>query len=188
MTGWVSAWAKRGNCACAARADKRGETNGFSPLANHPFSLMHRPEAGTAAPFLFLTRTAPKKYGGCCGSSVRAEVRTGQRENGCRLSETVYARVTARAGGRRCCLGFPAPPGVEAVALTVIRKAGKFNRGGNPMRVVLPFCPRTGRRVVPTSRGAIPLTLPPPRVKIPLCKKFLQRSYNKYEDRNNMPA
>ena len=93
-------WRKRGNCACAARADKRGETSGFSPLANHPFSLMRRPEAGTAAPFLFLTRTAPKKYGGCCGSSVRAEVRARQRENGCRLSETVYARVTARAGGR----------------------------------------------------------------------------------------
>ena len=75
--GNVSALAKRGNCACAARADKRGETNGFSPLANHPFSLMRRPEAGTAAPFLFLTRTAPKKYGGCCGSFVRAEVRAG---------------------------------------------------------------------------------------------------------------
>ena len=34
-----------GSCACAARADKRGETVGFSPLANPPFSLMRRPEA-----------------------------------------------------------------------------------------------------------------------------------------------
>ena len=116
MTGWVCAWAKRGNCACAARAGKRGETSGFSPLANHPFSLMRRPEAGTAAPFLFLTRTAPKKYGGCCGSSVRAEVRTGQRENGCRLSQTVYARVTARAGGEKAAV-TPPPLGWKPLCL-----------------------------------------------------------------------
>ena len=63
-----------------------------------------------------------EKYGGCCGSSVRAEVRARQRENGCRLSETVYARVTARAGGGKP--PPPHPPGVEAVAFTVIQQMG----------------------------------------------------------------
>ena len=78
-------WRKRGNCACAARADKRGETSGFSPLANHPFSLMRRPEAGTAAPFLFLTRTAPKNMGAVAGAlfARRLERDSGKTDAAC---------------------------------------------------------------------------------------------------------
>ena len=107
-------WRKRGNCACAARADKRGETSGFSPLANHPFSLMRRPEAGTAAPFLFLTRTAPKKIRGLlrelCSRRGQDDM-TGERmppvRNGLCARNSARGREKAAAtsppwGGSRC--------------------------------------------------------------------------------------
>ena len=97
LTGLPSALAKAGKLRLRGAGGQRGETVGLLPLSIPPFPWCG-PRSGNGCTVL-LIGTAPKKYGDCCGSSVRAEVRTGQRENGYRLSETVHARVTARGRG-----------------------------------------------------------------------------------------